>query len=574
MTATIYYDGDCPFCRQYTQLLRLREQVGQVNLIDVRKDSVARDMLFAAGLDLDQGMALDLNGELFWGADAVHRLSLLSTDATWFNKLNTQVFNRRPIAALLYPLMRAGRSIFFFATGRQRIRPNSAAEMSVFAIFAHAFGMYAIADFLYALYLGSASTITYCAGAMGAYLFARPRSPRVFTALSVSMLIGVALNMPTNSNHAILILFTLLAGSIAAAVAWLTGRSWIDFVATFAPIGRALLLTMYFFGVFHKINTGFLDPQVSCAVSLWQQMPWPISAFDPPWWRHVIIYGTLFGEAAIFIGLLNHRARHAAMMLGIAFHSMLALSNWGFYLAFSTLTISLHLLFLSPGGAARITAAPSWRLLQARMHTISGLGALCMWVTTIAMLANIGHFNSISLIWLPWPIWLICLVARYGRERKGETTIGRPILSNLTVLNILSVAFIFNCLTPLLGLKNTQAMNMFANLTYDSGHSNHLIISSTGPFRYLSDSAQIMEVNGKPFDSRGGDQIPYYGLLDRAEREPSTIFKFIRNGHIITANAADLDEDIKKQLHPNWVRAWLHFRPFNTHTNQACEPGT
>ena len=32
-------------------------------------------------------------------------------------------------------------------------------------------------------------------------------------------------------------------------------------------VARYLLAIMYFYGIFHKINTDFLNPQVSCAVA-------------------------------------------------------------------------------------------------------------------------------------------------------------------------------------------------------------------------------------------------------------------------------------------------------------------
>ncbi len=37
---SILYDGQCPFCRRYTDLLRLRQSVGEVRLVDLRRDSV------------------------------------------------------------------------------------------------------------------------------------------------------------------------------------------------------------------------------------------------------------------------------------------------------------------------------------------------------------------------------------------------------------------------------------------------------------------------------------------------------------------------------------------------------
>ncbi len=35
MSLLIYYDGQCPFCNRYVQLLRLKESAGDVRLIGI-----------------------------------------------------------------------------------------------------------------------------------------------------------------------------------------------------------------------------------------------------------------------------------------------------------------------------------------------------------------------------------------------------------------------------------------------------------------------------------------------------------------------------------------------------------
>src|SRR5690606_15236072 len=83
--ATIYYDGDCPFCSRYVHLLRLRETVGQVRLVDLRQspEDVAR--LREAGFEPDEGMAFEYAGGLHFGQDAVHHLALLGTGSGVLN---------------------------------------------------------------------------------------------------------------------------------------------------------------------------------------------------------------------------------------------------------------------------------------------------------------------------------------------------------------------------------------------------------------------------------------------------------------------------------------------------------
>ena len=54
----IVYDGDCPFCRNYIRLTRLKQAIGPVRLIDARAGGPEVDFVQARGLDLDEGMAM------------------------------------------------------------------------------------------------------------------------------------------------------------------------------------------------------------------------------------------------------------------------------------------------------------------------------------------------------------------------------------------------------------------------------------------------------------------------------------------------------------------------------------
>ncbi|RZL65302.1 MAG: DUF393 domain-containing protein [Variovorax sp.] len=575
MAATIFYDGECPFCNKYTALLRLRDAVGPVELVDVRRHPNIALNLQRAGFDLDKGMVLETDGKRYHGADAMNRIALLSNERGPFNWINARFFGKPWLARALYPVLRAGRGATLFALGHERIGKNPAAELSAFAVFAHAFGMYAFADSLYQFFAGYSVPQTWAFGALGLYLLVRPRSPRIFCLLSALMLAQEIAKAPVQSNHALLVTFALLAIAVAGVYVWLRGRSWLAFMEAFSPVGRLLLLTMYFFGVFHKINTGFLNPDVSCAVDLWKAMPSPLSSLDGLWWRQSMIYGTLLGEAIMLVGLLFHRTRYVAVMLGIAFHSMLALSGYGFYLAFSTLTIALHLLFLSPGAATRITTARTWRLLQSRLHTRGGLIGIAAWAAGLIALTDLGQFTSVALLWLPWSVWLICLVGRHGRERRGESTVGPAIWSRSMALNLISASFVLNGFLPFLGLKNAQAMAMFANLTYQEGRSNHLLWPGPQWFGYMRDVVEPVGATKQIILQVGNERfMPYYALLDFLERNEAQQVSFIRGATLYeNQNTVTLADDIHANLHPRWVRKWFHFRSFNSSESEACERG-
>ena len=53
----IVYDKQCPACDYYCNLVRIRESVGDLILVDARDGGPLMDEITASGLDIDQGMA-------------------------------------------------------------------------------------------------------------------------------------------------------------------------------------------------------------------------------------------------------------------------------------------------------------------------------------------------------------------------------------------------------------------------------------------------------------------------------------------------------------------------------------
>ncbi|GAM98198.1 hypothetical protein U91I_01830 [alpha proteobacterium U9-1i] len=121
----VVYDGECPFCSQYVRLVKLREAVGPVKLINARDDHPAVRYLQSQGVDLNQEMALIMNGEHFTGPECMHRLSLMSTDAGFFNVLVARMFSNRRATKTLYPVLRAGRNLTLRMLGRRPIEERA-----------------------------------------------------------------------------------------------------------------------------------------------------------------------------------------------------------------------------------------------------------------------------------------------------------------------------------------------------------------------------------------------------------------------------------------------------------------
>lgn len=107
----LVYDRECPACNYYCQLARIRDTVGELTLVDARLPGPVMQRITAAGLDIDQGMVLVVGSEMYYGADAIHMLSMLSTRAGFFNRLSYHLFRSKRVARILYPVLRSLRNL-------------------------------------------------------------------------------------------------------------------------------------------------------------------------------------------------------------------------------------------------------------------------------------------------------------------------------------------------------------------------------------------------------------------------------------------------------------------------------
>ncbi len=108
----LVYDKQCPACNYYCKLVRVRESVGNLVLVDARESSTLMNEITAAELDIDQGMVFIVGDRMYYGADAIHALSIMSTRSGIFNRVTYWVFKSKVLSSILYPLLRAARNLF------------------------------------------------------------------------------------------------------------------------------------------------------------------------------------------------------------------------------------------------------------------------------------------------------------------------------------------------------------------------------------------------------------------------------------------------------------------------------
>ena len=117
----VVYDYECPACDYYCHMLRIKNSIGEIQLVDARVSSEFLDEITARGLDIDQGMVVIVDDNWYYGADAIHVISLMSSRSGLFNRFNYWVFKSRWLSRLFYPVLRYFRKVLLKILGKTKI---------------------------------------------------------------------------------------------------------------------------------------------------------------------------------------------------------------------------------------------------------------------------------------------------------------------------------------------------------------------------------------------------------------------------------------------------------------------
>ncbi len=71
---TFIYDGECPFCNHFAELLELKSQIKEISILDGRKNPDKIKELLQKGFDLDKGAILLKDDKILHGANAIYTI--------------------------------------------------------------------------------------------------------------------------------------------------------------------------------------------------------------------------------------------------------------------------------------------------------------------------------------------------------------------------------------------------------------------------------------------------------------------------------------------------------------------
>lgn len=117
------YDGECPICQMGASLYKVKKSVGELRTVDARieKDHSVMREVNQARLNLDEGMVIKYNDQLYQGEEALHLMATLGADSGWFNHINNTLYKSRALAKLSYPFMKGARNMALKLKGAGKI---------------------------------------------------------------------------------------------------------------------------------------------------------------------------------------------------------------------------------------------------------------------------------------------------------------------------------------------------------------------------------------------------------------------------------------------------------------------
>ena len=113
------YDGECPFCNHFAQLLELKSSLAQLEILDGRKNLTLLSQLYREGYDLNKGAILINNENVMHGADAINWICTeLKEPSDSLLEVLRIIFTSRKRTKFLFPFLLWGRRISLTLKGK------------------------------------------------------------------------------------------------------------------------------------------------------------------------------------------------------------------------------------------------------------------------------------------------------------------------------------------------------------------------------------------------------------------------------------------------------------------------
>lgn len=423
------------------------------------------------------------------------------------------------------------------------------------------------------------------------YVLFRPGSVAGFVVLLMLQLHDIFYKLPVVSNHWIFTAFVNL--TILQALLYLilkkktfqidTGE-WLD---TFAPVVRIEVIILYFYVVFHKLNSGFFSPDLSCASYFVNAQVGDSPIQIPPFILSLGAYGTIFIEALIPLMLCFRITRNWGVLIGLLFHGLLGFNPLNGFYDFSSMIFAMYFLFAGPQLVRNIPIF--WNSLKSKKffskvnfeifsykRLLAIIAFLIVGFLALNILTKVMLNFHLFFFWMGYSLVVIFLFIRSMLEKSSRRIYESFCSFTSRHWSLLFIPFIvfLNGLSPYLGLKTESSFAMFANLRTESGVSNHYIMpASMQVFDYQKEMVEFVRSSDKYLNRLAeSDQVMnYLKFKDYVIRNQPDVVEYIYQGKVQTFRMAEAkSNDALLQANPYWFRKLMNFREISKSAQEPC----
>ncbi len=343
----------------------------------------------------------------------------------------------------------------------------------------------------------------------------RPTSLWRWALMHLGMIVEVIESGPFSSNHTVFHAFLSLSLLATVATLWVRGgfkplgRG--EVFRAIAPVGRVMVLVLYFFTFWHKFNWGFFDPEISCGVQYYEGLKKHLPFLpDADWTIWPSIIGTLIGELCLFGLILFRKTRLLGLLVCLGFHGVVGSMN---HPNFSAIAYGYLILFFPIESSGLFVQrwhavlkkffGIDWSRDGARVLKVLsmvgwvGTAAVLGWMAYVAAVVIPNNELPINLLRAPWDeprnllqknvkrafqIYGTCIffgvyvVGLWKTRHSWSVSFYRFAHPWVYVFPVLMFA---HGMGPYFGGRSDSVFSMFSNLQTEPGHANHVLLSWT-----------------------------------------------------------------------------------------------
>ena len=115
---TFIYDGECPFCHNFAELLEIKSNINNIKILDGRKNLCIIKSLLEKGYDLDKGAILLKDDDIFHGASAIYTICKeIKNPSSNLLKILSSLFKSNKRTKFFFPLLLRARRFALISKG-------------------------------------------------------------------------------------------------------------------------------------------------------------------------------------------------------------------------------------------------------------------------------------------------------------------------------------------------------------------------------------------------------------------------------------------------------------------------